>query len=217
MALKRNMNVSEMVAFLDNELLPQAKLEIENWIKPTKKQGGYFVTVRQVLCMVDFLGAVYSGYPYAERKNDKKGRKIASSEKAIKFITTFFEPKQTYQSDIVEKLYSMYRHGLVHLYQPKILRYKNQSTLEWFFYKGAKTRRKISIDTNQGKVIFRNVDHLKIIPRDMSKKRYHLTVCINTLYEDFEKAVETYRNKLETTKYLQRNWRTTVNAICKPR
>ncbi len=218
MALKRNMTRDEMVAFIDSELLPQAKLEIQNWIRPKKRQGGYFVTVRQILCMVDFLGAAYWGYPLSERKppRPKKPMQIARSEKAIKFITTFFEPKQTYQLSLVEKLHNMYRHGLVHLYQPKILKYINNSTLEWFFYKGKRIWLRKSADTNQGKIVFKKIDHLKIIPRGTSRKRYHLAVCIDALYEDFENAVLKYRDKLSKTKSLQRKWRTTVNAICKP-
>jgi len=210
------MTRDEMIGFIDDELLPQVKLEIQNWIKPKKRQGGYFITVRQILCMVDFLGAVYSGYPFSERKDDPKGRRIARPDKAIRFITTFFEPKQTYQKDTVTKLYDMYRHGLVHLYQPKFLKLTSKKVLKWFFYKGKRQRNRIIVDSDQGKKVFKNVYHLRIICGDPNKKTYHLPVCINALYEDFEKATLRYKDKLKNTKYLQRNWRTTVNAICKP-
>lgn len=62
MALTRNMTISEIVNFLDKELLPQVKQEIGNWIYPNKKKGGYFTVTRQIFCMIDFLGAVYMGY-----------------------------------------------------------------------------------------------------------------------------------------------------------
>lgn len=211
------MTREEMVGFIDNELIPQTKLEIGNWIKPKKKQGGYFVVVRQILCMTDFLGAVYSGYPLSERRDDKKGRRIATSEKAIKFITTFFEPSNTYKKEVVVKLHDMYRNGLVHLYQPKILKLNSRSKLLWFFYKGKRHVDKIELDKDQGKVIFEDVNHLQIICNDPNKTKYYLAVSVNCLYEDFEKATQKYRDKLNNTKYLQRNWRTTVNAICKPR
>ncbi len=217
MALKRNMTRDEIVKFIDSELIPQARLEIENWIKPRKKQGGYFVTTRQILCMVDFLGAAYSGYPFLERKKDTKGEKIATSRKAIKFITTFFEPKETYQLQTVANLYGMYRHGLVHLYQPKFLKLKNRKVLRWFFYKGKRNYKKIEMDTDKGKVIFHDVKHLKVILSDpLYPRSCFLPICIDALYEDFEKATQVNRNKLSKTKYLQRNWRTAVNAICKP-
>jgi hypothetical protein len=217
MALKRKMTRKEMVNFLDHELIPQTKQEIGNWIHPRKKQGGYFVVVRQIFCMVDFLGAVYNGYPLSERVTDRNGRHIATSNKAIKFILKFFKPKKTYQVGVVSKLYKMYRHGLVHLYQPRTLKLNGNKRLLWFFYRGKRFDKKITVGTDLGKIIFFNVKHLKIIINGPSKKRYYLPICVDSLYEDFENAVQSYRNKLENTKTLQVKWRTTVNAICKPR
>lgn len=217
MALKRNMTRDEIVSFIDNELLIQTKQEIENLIRPTKKQGGYFVVTRQILCMVDFLGATHSGYPLSERRNDPRGERIATSKKAIKFITTFFEPKLTYQSQTVENLYEMYRHGLVHLYQPRFLRLNSKRVLKWFFYKGKRNKKRMTVDSPQGRIIFLNVSHLQMLTKDPNKKTYYLPICIDALYEDFEQATIRYKDKLLKTKYYQRRWRTTVNAICKPR
>lgn len=211
------MTRDEMVAFIDNELLPQAELEIKTWIWPRKRTGGYFVVARQILCMVDFLGAVHSGYPLSERKEDKKGRRIATPDKAKKFITTFFKPKQTYRKETVNKLYDMYRHGLVHLYQPRILKLNSRSRLQWALYRGARHQNKLTFGTDKGNVTFYEVDHLQIVPNDPHERNYYLVICIDSLYEDFEKAVKLYREKLKSAKSLQRNWRTTVNAICKPR
>jgi len=217
MALKRNMSQEEMIAFIDNELFPQIQKEIKNWIYPKKQTGGYFAVTRQIFCMVDFLGAVYSGYPLKERKNDKNGRNIATSDKAIGFIVKFFEPKITYNRDIVTKLYKMYRHGLVHLYQPKILKLSTKKRLAWFFYRGKKHVDEIKIGTDKGERIFKNIDHLQVLFSESNKNYNYLVISIDCLYQDFEKAVKQYRDKLVSTKYLQRNWRTAINAICKPR
>ena len=132
MALKRNMTGDEIVEFLDKELLPQAKLEIGNWIHPRKKQGGYFVVTRQTLCMVDFLGATFSGYTRIEKIHDKKSgqEKIATTKKAKKFIAKFFKPKSTYHTVAIDYLYDIYRHGLVHLYQPRVLKYNTKKALQ---------------------------------------------------------------------------------------
>jgi len=218
MALKKNMTNDEMVQFIDNELLPQVTIEIGNWIHPEKKQGGYFVVTRQVFCMVDFLGAVYKGYPLKERKEDKKKHlvRISKSHKAVEFITKFFEPKQTYQEDIVRKLYDMYRHGLVHLYQPKNIRLSTRRVLTWYFYRGKRHIDEIKVGTSKGPRVFKNVDHLDMLRDPMNKNIFYLVICIDALYEDFVRAVRLYREKLKNTKYLQTNWRTTVNAICKP-
>lgn len=219
MALKRNMARDEIVQFIDNELLPQAKLEIGNWIHPRKRQGGYFVVTRQTLCMVDFLGAVYSGYTRAEKISDKKTgqEKIATTNKAKTFIAEFFKPKSTYNTAAIDRLYGIYRHGLVHLYQPRVLRYNTKKALQWFFYRGQKRLYKtMSIDTPQGKKIFKNVGYLQVL-KDPNLKHYYFPIGIDCLYEDFVQAVELYRDKLSNNKSLQRKWRTTVNAICKPR
>lgn len=216
MALTKNMTSDEMVRFLNNELLPQVRQEIGNLIRPKKKQGGYFVTVRQIMCMVDFLGATFSGYSRKERMVDKKRQKISTSEKAIRFIIKFFKPEDTYQEGIVRNLYNMYRHGLVHLYQPKILKWKSNGRLLWFFYKGNRHVNKIKINTDKGILMFKNVDHLHILQSGLDKNSYYLAVCVESLYEDFEKAVQLYIEKLSKTKTLQTKWRTTVNSICMP-
>ncbi len=215
MALKRNMTRNEMVQFINNELIPQAKTEIQTWIWPEKKTGGYFVVSRQIMCMVDFFGAVYSGYPLNERKVDKDGQ-IANATKAKKFITKFFQPSTTYNTDIVDKLYSMYRNGLVHLYQPKVLKFGKKGKLQWGLYRGSRNQTAVTFGSDKGNVTFHNIQHLQIIPNKLNQINF-LIICIDSLYEDFEKAILAYRDKLNNTKSLQRNWRTAVNAICKPR
>ena len=219
MALKRNMAGDEIINFINNELLTQVKLEIGNWIHPRKRQGGYFVVTRQILCMIDFLGAVYSGYSRIEKIQDIKNQRerIATTRKAKKFIASFFEPKNLYHKTAIDYLYDIYRHGLVHLYQPRVLKYNSKKALQWFFYRGSKRFSKtMSIDTPLGKKAFKNVGHLQVL-KNPNFKHYYFPIGIDCLYEDFINAVESYKNKLRNTKILQRNWRTAVNAICKPR
>ncbi|MBP9797571.1 hypothetical protein KBC70_00295 [Candidatus Woesebacteria bacterium] len=216
MALKKNMTIDEMIRFINDELLHQAKDEIQNWIYPKKKSGGYFVVSRQILCIVDFLGSVYAGYPLIERKADKEGRRISTPQKSKEFITKFFEPQNIYNPITVDLLYRMYRNGLVHLYQPKILKFGNKGRLQWALYRGKRDQTEISFGSDTGNVTFRNVSHLQIVPNKLNQSNW-LLICIDSLYEDFEKAIFTYRDTLSGNKSLQTNWRTTVNAICKPR
>ena len=219
MALKRNMTKDEMLGFINKELLPQVELEIGNWIHPRKRQGGYFVVTRQILCMVDFLGAVYSGYSKSERDHDKRDslERISKTIKAKKFISTFFKPRNVYHATAVDQLYDIYRHGLVHLYQPRVLRYNSKKALQWFFYRGQKRfYKRMSIDTPQGKKVFKDVAYLQVL-KNSNLKYYYFPIGIDCLYEDFVNAVKLYRDKLSNTKSLQRRWHTTVNAICKPR
>lgn len=219
MALKRKMIKDEMLEFINKELLPQVKLEIGNWIHPRKRQGGYFVVTRQILCMIDFLGAVYSGYSKAEKDRDRSDgqERISKTNKAKKFIATFFKPRNVYHAAAIGQLYDIYRHGLVHLYQPRVLKYNSKKALQWFFYRGQKRfYKRMSIDAPQGKKIFKNVGYLQVL-KNSNLKYYYFPIGIDCLYEDFVSAVELYRDKLGKTESLQRRWRTTVNAICKPR
>jgi hypothetical protein len=211
MGLKADMSREEIIEFIDGDLLPQARTEIKNWIWPRKKTGGYFVVSRQILCMVDFLGAVYCGYNQEEQAKDVEGRKISVGGKARKFILDFFEPNFEYTSPIVDLFYDMYRNGLVHLYQPKILKYKG-GTLQWCIYKGKRNLNELILN----KVVFKNVSHMQIVP-DEPKETNYLLICIDSLYEDFEKALTTYRDQLSQSEKLQQNWRETVNAISQPR
>jgi len=220
MALKRNMTKDDMVEFIDKELLPQVELEIGNWIHPRKRQGGYFVVTRQILCMVDFLGAVYSGYTKSEKKRDQKDgiERIAKTEKAKNYIAKFFKPNSTYNKVAIDNLYDIYRHGLVHVYQPRVLKFNSRRALQWFFYRGQKRfYKRMAVDTPQGKKVFRDVGYLQVVFKSPSKKYYFFPIGIDCLYKDFVNSVKLYRDKLKSTKSLQRRWRTTVNAICKPR
>lgn len=220
MALRRNMPVNEIVDFINNELLEQVKQEIGIWIHPHKKRGGYFVATRQILCMVDFLGATYSGYSSREKAADISGKKerIATTRKAKAFIKKFFKPKNTYTNTVINFLYDIYRHGLVHLYQPRALKYNTRRALQWYFYRGAKRfYKQQTINTAQGKKTFKNVEYLKVLTNSPSTKYYYFPIGIDCLYEDFVNAVNDYRDKMIKTKTLQRKWRTAVNAICRPR
>lgn len=211
MGLKVDMNSAQIVEFINSDLFHQARTEIKNWIWPTKKTGGYFVVSRQILCMVDFLGAVYCGYSPEEQAEDIEGRKISKGSKARKFILDFFKPSSEYTPPIVDFFYDMYRNGLVHLYQPKLLKF-NGGTLEWCIYRGKRHRSQLTLN----KVTFKNVSHMQIVPNEPEKTNY-LLICIDSLYEDFERALIGYRDRLSHSKKLQQNWRETVNAICQPR
>lgn len=69
------------------------------------KSAGFFSIPRQVFCYVDYLGCLAFGYE-------------SGTKAAIKFIHTYFPEK--YQS-FAELIYSMWRHGTVHEYEPKCL------------------------------------------------------------------------------------------------
>ena len=75
----------------------------------------------------------------------------------------------------------------------------------------------IKIGTDRGERTFKNINHLQVLFDKNNRNHNYLVISIDCLYKDFEEAIKRYRYKLANTKYLQRNWRTAVNAICKPR
>ena len=207
MALHKDMKLCEMKQFLQEEVKEQILLEIAPILHIGISQGGYFGVTRQILCLVDFLGALYSGY---NGEVDKKtGRKVISkAEKAIKFIEDVFGDKDTNYKTNGKYLYLMYRHGLVHLYQPKELELKDGKKLSWLAYKGAR----------EGATVLevQNVRHMEISQNPHDPNIKYLTIWITSLYYDLITAMDLYTKKLENDKDSQNKWITTANAICEP-
>jgi len=207
MALHKNMKLWEMKQFLREELKEQILLEIAPILHVGISPGGYFGVTRQILCLVDFLGALYSGY---NGEVDKKtGRKLISKAKnTINFIQEFFGEIDPNYKTKGKYLYLMYRHGLVHLYQPKEIELKDGKKLSWLAYKGPREGASVH------EVQF--VTHMGIsqAPNDPNVK--YLTLSITSLYYDLIAAIDLYIQKLENDKNLQEKWVSTANAISEP-
>lgn len=103
----------------------------------------------------------------------------------------------------------MYRHGLVHLYQPKQLRLSDEKILQWLSYKGGRTG---DIEIRKGWVI-KNASHLSEISDTGAS---FLPVSIRCLYNDLLTAVDLYLKKLKDSKELQDNWVSAANEIAEP-
>lgn len=70
--------------------------------KRKTKKAGYFSTPRQVFCYIDYLGGVAFGGRHTKR--------------AVRFLKEYFP--ENYR-EFAELLYSMWRHGTVHGYEPE--------------------------------------------------------------------------------------------------
>lgn len=212
MALKDDMKLYEMEAFLSEEVKEQVMFEIAPILHLGYPPGGYFGVPRQILCMVDFLGALYSGFnPEKDYKDlkKKKGKKISSSKKALAFIHEIFgEIDENYKTN-GKYLYEMYRHGLVHLYQPKELELEDGKVLTWLPHKGGRVS---DIGTSDNRVI-QNATHLSILK---DSGRFFLPVSIKCLYSDLLSSIDLYLTKLKNSEDLQKKWVSAANEICKP-
>jgi len=203
MALEKNMSLARMKSFLNEELKEQILLEVAPILHLGQAQGGYFGVTRHILCFIDFLGALYSGYRV---ENFKEREDIAMSKKAIKFITEIMGDIDTYYKLNGRLFYEMYRHGLVHLYQPKMFLQSNGKELHWLVYKGP--REAALVKEVSG------VRHIGIVASPSNQNVEYLPVSINCLYYDLIQAIDLYVSLLEKDKTLQQKFISAINVIC---
>lgn len=204
MALKKNMNTEEIRQFLTEEVKEQILLEIAPILHLGKLPGGYFGVSRQILCMLEFLGSLYGGY-------DGKGN-ISNARKAKKFIRELMgENIDRYYKLNGSVMYDMYRHGLVHTYQPKTFKNNSGKELQWLSYKGPRNKHDLALK----KDIFRGVRHLAIISRPRRPGTYCLCISINSLYYDLIHAIDLYVGILKKDKKMRIKFTQTANAITK--
>lgn len=211
------MELWQIKEFLEEEVKEQIFLEIAPILYIGQEVGGYFGVTRQILCLVDFLGSLYCGY---EGKKDKKTKRMIISEgwKAKKFIKEVLEYIDPIYKENGEILFDMYRHGLVHLYQPRTIKQRNGRELKWAIYKGARERANINFKTDMGDFTISDARHLGISTNPSDKKSDLLTISITCLYKDLLTAIDKFYELLEKDKNesLLKNWQTTANAISEP-
>jgi len=218
MALSKDMELWQIKNFLEDEVKEQIFLEIAPILYIGQPAGGYFGVTRQILCFIDFLGALYCGYPENEKKQDLENYKrmrISKSEKVERFIKEFFgneiDPKYKENGRI---FYQMYRHGLVHLYQPKTIRRKTGRVLSWALYKGQRESHPEGFDTQGGKFTISNARHLDIVVDPRNKNEDLLTISITCLYKDLLTVIDRFYKNIEENKNNElKKWRETANAI----
>ncbi len=173
-----------------NDLVTSINADVSPIIQPTKSEGGYFGVPRMVLCYIDFLGLLLSGW--SGRKNKKTGNKedFATSKKAKTYIKKVLSQVDELYGENGDLFYDMYRHGTVHIYSPKKMasRTEQNKTIEWLIYKG--DREQWDYYENRS-VKFR---HLKII--EWEKDRFMLPISIFVLYKDLLVSIDLYRKMI---------------------
>jgi len=214
MALENNMSLVRIRSFLKEELKEQILLEIAPILHIGQSQGGYFGPSRQILCFVDFLGALYHGYDEKEDKKylsrKSKTRTISKPEHAVEFLKNIFGEKidPNYRLE-GETLFKMYRHGLVHLYQPKSFLQSNGRNLSWITYKGPRVGAYVRV----GNTHVSGVGHMCLITHPEYENWDYLAISINCLYYDLIQAIDIYMGMIEQDVTLQEKFRLTANAI----
>jgi len=215
MALTKDMELWQIKSFLEEEVKEQVFLEIAPLLYIGQEVGGYFGVTRQILCLIDFFGALFSGYN-GKDKYPNGAKKISTPQKTITFISEVLGKIDSKYKENGKYLYAMYRHGLVHLYQPRAIKQKNGRILKWAAYKGARERAEILFQTNDKEFKITDVRHLGISTNPSDKKSDFLTISITCFYKDFLTAIDNYYKLIEEsdeTLDLFKKWRQTANAI----
>jgi hypothetical protein len=91
----------DILKSIDDDLILPLKMHEK------EKQGGFFSISRQVFCYVDYLGALSS--------NGKN-----TSQNAITYMEKYFTKVNPNYIGKCDLMYSMWRHGTVHEYDPKV-------------------------------------------------------------------------------------------------
>jgi hypothetical protein len=161
--------------------------------RPRKKaEAGFFSVPRHVFCYVDFLGHIAFG-----KRN---------TEGAVAFIRGYFPSKY---HDYAALIYSMWRHGTVHEYGPKVFyaQFLNQSPKKvlvgW-------------LSNNDNKLKERSL-HLQFLP--VAGRRGKIQLCINIcqLVDDLLTALDNFVNKLTSDRNLKRDCQHRLNSILGPK
>jgi hypothetical protein len=108
----------------------------------------------------------------------------------------------------------MYRHGLVHLYQPKAIKRKTGRVLSWALYKGQRESHPEEFATQGGKFTIPNARHLDIVVDPRNKNEDLLTISITCLYKDLLTIIDRFYKNIEENKNDElKKWREIANAI----
>ena len=138
------------------------------------KEAGFFGIPRQVFCYVDYLGQIAYG---GKKKN---------TVNATTFIKEFFPDNY---KKYAELLYSMWRHGTVHQYEPisYYAHFQNEReilvVIRWLSNNSNKSRNR--------------KDHLKIFSMEDSNRGLYLVVNICQLVDDLLIALDNFVGKLK--------------------
>jgi len=166
--------------------------------RPDKtKEAGFFSIPRNVFCYVDYLGYIAFGY--------KNGNRTQNTRCAEEFIKKYFPSKYR---DYAELIYSMWRHGTVHGYEPT----------SYFATDSKKKPNKIKVnwlsnnDSEQG-----NRDaHLNFYPMEGKRATIYLVVNTCQLVDDLLSALDNLVVDLENNSKKKRECEKRLNEFGNP-
>lgn len=157
-----------------------------------------FGIIRQVMAYIEVCGAIHCGWEEKNNKGKFDTRRIATSDKAIRFIEEILGGSiDSYYKTNGRLFYVMYRHGSTHLLRPHRIKSKKTGNLNsWRWYSG---ERKASFDLGNGVAV--NIRHLHLIKR---ANCYELPVSISCICKDSKKGIAIlFDNLIKTRKKMK--------------
>jgi hypothetical protein len=210
------MNKQEIVDYLSMDLKPFIIEDITPCLQiGFKTRAGFFSVPKLVLTCVDYLGALYVGWNN-ERKN---GRPVfTSGPKAKAYLRDLFGQVYAEYKTHGDLLWEIYRHGTVHLNEPKVLQ-NGTRTISWQLFKGDYKQRKVEgggVPTAPGKFVRMDLTHL--VPAEIVglPGEWMLPVCTTCLYEDLVASIDQYVDLIQSNSAIEDSFRKTVNEMVKP-
>ena len=196
------------------QVLAQLRTDVRRNLGPIvahakRTQSGFLTVPREAFAYIDFLGALYCGYGGS---GGGGRRNIATTEKAVAFITEVLGTVDPVYRQHGRLTYEMFRHGTIHVHRPHKLRRRSGATIEFVSYKGSRSNFPILYESRTLRV-----SHLH--PFLFTQPiRYILPLSIYVLYDDLLAAIDAFSARLSSGgtrggSTLLHNLSSTLNAL----
>jgi hypothetical protein len=213
---KAGMTKQEITDYLNIDMRKIITDDIGQCLLIGKPEGGYFSIPKLVLSCVDYLGALYEGWN-GERDSRTRRPIFTSSQKATHYIQNVLGQVFYEYRTRGALLWEIYRHGTVHLNQPKTLQY-GAETIGWLIIKGGFEERTfiVQLPTTGGQKINKWIAHLVPDLYPNTTNEWFLPLSTTCLYEDLLKSLDVYIDMINKNPNLENNFRSAIDEMIKP-
>jgi hypothetical protein len=185
MPLALNMNGEQIKIYLLDDLKNSVINDIKPCLNLASQFGGYFAVPRLVLSYIDYLGTLYrSGHG-------------AFLEKVFGNIDSNYK---TYG----RLFWEIYRNGLIHRYEPSILRNSGQE-ITWLVHKG-----------DRQALLQNGLQLIHLRPQKINTQNWKQPISIKCLYYDLLDAIDHYALLVSQNFHIEDNFRNAANRLQQP-
>jgi len=212
--LEPDMSQAEISRYLQSELKRSIDAEVGTLIRSDDLPWCIFAIPRLVLSCVDFLGALYCG-EFRIRFGHQKV--FTDKTKALKFLADMFGPFDSNYATYGELLWLMYRHGTVHLHQPRESLVNQRREITWALYKGDREKCGLKLDPiPELPQLQTSIDATHLVPADRGDNYWVQPISVDCLYRDLLSSVDKFDQAIKANTELEATFRETANLIILP-